>query len=91
MTKISQLLNVLKQGHTVTRATAMASLKIANLPATISALRNRGHKIVATTGPDGSTAGDNYTRWTLIQRKRPAKPTKPTKPTKKGGTYGRGS
>ena len=47
MTKQSLLLTALKQGRTVTHATALVTFRIPNLSAVIGDLRRAGHKIKA--------------------------------------------
>jgi hypothetical protein len=70
MTKIDRLLDLLRAGHSVTRATALVTLKLANPTAAIATLRSRGYNIRTETRDDGSSDGTTYTRWTLIGRTR---------------------
>ncbi len=63
MSQNNILLNTLRGGHTVTRATGFA-LGIMNLTARIADLRRRGHTIVAEKKKDGS--GKQYFSFKLV-------------------------
>lgn len=73
--KTQLLLTLLTNGRAVTRATALASLKIPNLSASISDLRRAGHRIQAVSRDDGSNTGERYTAWEYLgqARKAPAR------------------
>jgi hypothetical protein len=71
MSKSAQLLAALQAGRTVTRLTALATFKIANLTAEIATLRAQGYRIVTVKGDDGT--GTTYTKYTYAGKRRPAK------------------
>ena len=58
--KIDQLARSLAAGRTVTRANALVALKISNLSAEVSTLRNRGYDIRTVIVPDDGS-GSRYT------------------------------
>lgn len=83
---IDRLLAILKNGDTVTKATALVSLKISNLTAEIATLRRRlprGHRIETVRSIDG--AGDRYTKYVYRTPKpRTAAPAARTAPAARG-------
>jgi hypothetical protein len=66
MTKQSLLLTALKQGRTVTHATALVTFRIPNLSAVIGDLRRAGHKIKAVKVHDDGN-GQPYTKWVYVK------------------------
>lgn len=63
-TKQGLLLKALRDGRSVSHATAMIDLKIPNLNAVISDLRDLGHRIEKETHLD--VTGQPYTAWVLV-------------------------